>query len=122
MRTASDPKCSCGCMAETTAHMMLRCPYLNDATTARHNTVLGQVREAFQMLDNTFEQQWCATVGSLFPELMEEYPELCRCPILEVWKQPFDLASRQVLNAIFLGLEGHRAVVMELFRTDDLEP
>ena len=53
---------------------------------------------------------------------MEEYPELRRCPILEVWKQPFYLASRQVPDAIFLDREGRRAVVMELCRTDDLEP
>ena len=109
----SDPKCSCGCMAETTAHVMLRCPNLHDAITAGHDTVPKQMSKAFWTAGDTFGQHRCAKAGSLFPELLEEYPELGRCPILELWKQPFYLASRQVSDAVFLDREGRRAVVMQ---------
>ena len=30
----TDPKCACGCIAETTAHVMLQCRNLHDAITA----------------------------------------------------------------------------------------
>ena len=53
---------------------------------------------------------------------MEEFPGLKECPILESWKKPFYLASRQVPDAFFIDHEGGRVVVLELCRTRDLEP
>ena len=85
----TDPKCACGCIVETTAHVMLQCPILHDAITAGHDTVLANVRDALRVLDGTFVQLCCAPSGTLFPELMEELPGLTECPSLESWKQPF---------------------------------
>ena len=53
---------------------------------------------------------------------MEEFRGLKECPILESWKQPFYLASRQVPDAFFIDREGGRVVVLELCRTSDLKP
>ena len=55
---------------------------------------------------------------------MDEFPGLTEGPILESWKQPFYLASRQVPDAFFIDRdrEGGRVVVLELCRTSDLEP
>ena len=71
-------------MVGTTAHVMFGSPNLHDAITAGHAAVLGQVKEAFRTLESTFEQHWCAKAGPLLPEAMEEFPELRRCPILEL--------------------------------------
>ena len=68
---------------------MCRCPNRYDAITTGHDTVLEQMREVFGTMDDMFEQHWCAKAGSLFPKILEKYPELRRCRILEVWKQPF---------------------------------
>ena len=42
-------------MVETAAHVMLRCANLHEAITARHDSVLEQVREASQTMDDIFE-------------------------------------------------------------------
>ena len=60
-----------------------------NTTLAGHSKYDANDRDTLRVLDGTFVQLCCAPSGTLFPELMEKFPGLTECPILESWKHPF---------------------------------
>ena len=71
-----DSTCSCGAPAGSAAHVMLRWPTLRNAITAAHDSILSSIRLSLRDQCPPFTQHWCATVGTLFPELTNEFQAL----------------------------------------------
>ena len=111
-----DSTCSCGAPAESAAHVMLRCPTLSNVITAAHDSILSSIHLALRDQCPHFTQDWCAAVGTLFPELTAEFPALA-----SHLDGPHVInLERQVPDAFFVQDDGARVVIIELARTDDL--